>query len=118
MKSASIHSGMQEACLSGDVDKVRAYIRSSCLPGYEYYWTYGVGGPGEKHHHRVSFVRDQLQKNVSTWDIGLAIACEKGHHALMDFLIKNGASDWNAGLAGACKGGQMEIVHSMVNRGA
>lgn len=61
-----------------------------------------------------------LAKPLYTHDLnqGLMGACEGGHKAIAEFLIKNGANDVEWGLKGACRGGHKTLVELMIQMGA
>lgn len=76
------------------------------------------------------FLQNFFSGFSSLCDLNIALdgACEGGHRALVDFLVKKidqvaTESDdvklvWNNGLRGACKGGHRAIVDLMIERGA
>src|SRR5688572_29063942 len=48
----------------------------------------------------------------------LGKACQGGHMAIVELMIRRGANDWNDGLWGACRYGHISIVELMIGRGA
>ncbi len=115
--------GILCACAEGHMQLV-TYLLSHIdhkLPNGFWVWSFIISACGTGNMEFVSFIMKKLsddEEMISVWNIGLAIACFKDRHELIDLMISKGANWWNLGIACACFRGHLQIVNQMIKNGA
>jgi hypothetical protein len=103
---------MEEACLSGSIEKVLELIKNGNTS-----WTKGLVGACEGGHLQLAQLMVSKGANYrGPWSF--ICACRSGNWDLVMYLISLGRDDWELGLYGACFGGHKNLVDFFISKGA